>query len=111
MAAFFKANKQSETISPSFLSAKVLGRYVKKNALFAIVAAVLGLWALQIVFSYLSELDSLSDTYTTSEALSTFGTMASSRSSETTMSAVPAMALTFSAALSPSPALRTIWVA
>nr|WP_188211238.1 MULTISPECIES: LPS export ABC transporter permease LptG [Psychrobacter] len=69
MAAFFKANKQSETISPSLLSAKVLGRYVKKNALFAIVAAVLGLWALQIVFSYLSELDSLSDTYTTSEAL------------------------------------------
>lgn len=69
MAAFFKANQQSETISQSFLSAKVLSRYVKKNALFAIVAAVLGLWALQIVFSYLSELDSLSDTYTTSEAL------------------------------------------
>lgn len=68
MATLFNSNKQ-ESVNQSFLSAKVLGRYVKKNALFAIVAAVLGLWALQIVFSYLSELDSLSDTYTTSEAL------------------------------------------
>lgn len=47
----------------------VLGRYVKVNALLAIIAAVLGLWALQIIFSYLSELDSLSDSYTFSEAL------------------------------------------
>ena len=48
---------------------KVLGRYVKINALLAIIAAVLGLWALQIVFSYLSELDSLSDSYTMSDAI------------------------------------------
>lgn len=48
---------------------QVLGRYVKTNALLAIIAAVLGLWALQVLFSYLSELDSLSDTYTMSDAL------------------------------------------
>ncbi len=47
----------------------VLGRYVKINALLAIVGAVLGLWTLQILFSYLNELDSLSDSYTLSEAL------------------------------------------
>ncbi|WP_201529121.1 LPS export ABC transporter permease LptG [Psychrobacter frigidicola] len=48
---------------------QVLGRYVKTNALLAIIAAILGLWALQVLFSYLSELDSLSDTYTMSDAL------------------------------------------
>ncbi|WP_201558732.1 LPS export ABC transporter permease LptG [Psychrobacter sp. 72-O-c] len=48
---------------------KVLGRYVKVNALLAIIGAVLGLWALQLLFSYLSELDSLNDSYTMSEAL------------------------------------------
>lgn len=48
---------------------KVLSRYVKRNALFAIIGAVLGLWALQLVFSYLSELDSLDDNYTIVEAL------------------------------------------
>lgn len=48
---------------------KVLSRYVKINALLAIVAAVLGLWALQILFSYLNELDSLTDSYTMSDAI------------------------------------------
>lgn len=48
---------------------KVLGRYVKINALLAIIASVLGLWALQLIFSYLSELDALTDSYTMSEAL------------------------------------------
>lgn len=48
---------------------KVLGRYVKLNALLAIIAAVVGLWALQVLFSYLSELDALTDSYTMSDAL------------------------------------------
>lgn len=52
-----------------FAHLKVLGRYVKISALLAIIAAVLGLWALQILFSYLNELDSLDDTYTMGEAL------------------------------------------
>ncbi|MDO5768255.1 MAG: LPS export ABC transporter permease LptG [Psychrobacter sp.] len=47
----------------------LLARYVKLNALLAIIAAVLGLWALQVIFSYLSELDSLSDSYTMGQAL------------------------------------------
>lgn len=55
-------NTQSATL-------KLLSRYVKKNALLAIIAAILGLWALQIVFSYLSELDSLDDSYTMADAL------------------------------------------
>ncbi len=52
---------------------KVLSRYVKLNALLAIIGAILGLWALQIFFSYLSELDSLDDSYTMSEALKYIG--------------------------------------
>ena len=48
---------------------KVLSRYVKVNALLAIIAAILGLWSLQILFSYLSELDSLTDSYTMSDAI------------------------------------------
>lgn len=52
---------------PATLS--VLSRYVKMNALLAIIAAILGLWALQLVFSYLSELESLTDSYTMSDAL------------------------------------------
>lgn len=50
-------------------SLKILSRYVKLNALLAIIAAVLGLWTLQIVFSYLAELDSLDDSYTMSQAI------------------------------------------
>ena len=56
-------------VSTQSASLKVLSRYVKKNALLAIIAATLGLWALQIVFSYLAELDSLTDSYTMSQAL------------------------------------------
>ncbi len=61
-AAFKPVSTQSATL-------KVLSRYVKKNALLAIIAAILGLWALQIVFSYLAELDSLTDSYTMSDAI------------------------------------------
>ena len=50
-------------------SLTVLSRYVKLNALLAIIGAVVGLWALQIIFSYLSELDSLDDSYTMGEAI------------------------------------------
>lgn len=47
----------------------VLSRYVKKNALSSILAAVVGLWLLQIVFSYLGELENISDSYTMSDAM------------------------------------------
>lgn len=57
-----KSNRQFDALT-------VLSRYVKRNALLAIIAAVLGLWALQVLFSYLSELDSLTDSYTMSDAL------------------------------------------
>ncbi|TXD96818.1 LPS export ABC transporter permease LptG [Psychrobacter frigidicola] len=60
---------KSHTVHSQSANLQVLGRYVKVNALLAIVAAILGLWALQVLFSYLSELDSLSDTYTMSDAL------------------------------------------
>ena len=56
-------------LSPKPTNLKVLSRYVKINALLAIIAAVIGLWALQLVFSYLSELDSLDDSYTMAEAI------------------------------------------
>lgn len=67
MRSFFQAKTTKFDIQSSNL--KVLSRYVKLNALLAIIAAIIGLWALQIVFSYLGELDSLSDDYTISEAL------------------------------------------
>lgn len=67
-----KSSKNKSKLPP-FMGAttglKVLSRYVKLNALLAIVGAVLGLWALQLLFSYLSELESLDDSYTMSEAL------------------------------------------
>ncbi len=56
-------------LNPKPTNLKVLSRYVKLNALLAIIAAVIGLWALQLVFSYLSELDSLDDNYTMGEAI------------------------------------------
>lgn len=58
---------KNQSIMPANL--KVLSRYVKINALLAIIAAVLGLWTLQLLFSYLSELDSLTDSYTMADAL------------------------------------------
>ena len=56
-------------LAPKPTNLKVLSRYVKLNALLAIIGAVIGLWALQLVFSYLSELDSLDDNYTMGEAI------------------------------------------
>ncbi len=50
-------------------SEKILRRYVKKNALFAIATAVVALWLLQVLFSYLGELDNLSNDYTLINAL------------------------------------------
>ncbi|WP_413519585.1 LPS export ABC transporter permease LptG [Psychrobacter glacincola] len=66
-----KSNSPNPTslLSPKPTNLKVLSRYVKINALLAIIAAVIGLWALQLVFSYLSELDSLDDSYTMAEAI------------------------------------------
>ncbi len=48
---------------------KILRRYVKKNALWAIFTSVIALWLLQAVFSYLGELDNLSESYTVIDAL------------------------------------------
>ena len=42
----------------------ILPRYVIRSALFAMTGAVVGLWLLQIIFAYLSELENLSQTYT-----------------------------------------------
>lgn len=50
-------------------SGQILSRYVKKSALFAMLFAVLGLWALQLVFAYLAELEDFTDTYTYVDAL------------------------------------------
>lgn len=54
-------------------SGKILSRYVKKNAFFAILGAVLALWGLQLLFSYLAELDEVSDSYTYWQALQYIG--------------------------------------
>lgn len=75
MSALFSKspNADSQNANAQFAkkpaNLKVLSRYVKLNALLAIVGAVIGLWALQLVFSYLSELDSLDDSYTMGEAI------------------------------------------
>lgn len=47
----------------------ILANYVKKNSLFSIFAAIVALLLLKLVFDYLSELDSLSDSYTFVDAL------------------------------------------
>lgn len=62
-------SSQGRSTASRSANLKVLGRYVKTNALLAIIAAVVGLWALQILFTYLSELEDLSDSYTMSDAL------------------------------------------
>ena len=54
-------------------SGKTLSRYVKKNAFFAIVGAVIALWGLQLLFSYLSELDAISESYSYWQALQYIG--------------------------------------
>lgn len=68
-SSLFAAKNKGLSLAKLPSRLKVLGRYVKLNALLAIIAAVLGLWGLQVLFSYLSELDSLSDSYTMGEAL------------------------------------------
>lgn len=47
----------------------ILPRYVIRFAFFAMMGAVVGLWLLQMVFAYLSELENLSETYTVKDAL------------------------------------------
>ncbi len=75
MSALFSHTKNANSqnpkskLAPKPTNLKVLSRYVKLNALLAIIGAVIGLWALQLVFSYLSELDSLDDSYTMGEAI------------------------------------------
>ncbi|WP_227428968.1 LPS export ABC transporter permease LptG [Psychrobacter sp. I-STPA6b] len=51
----------------------ILSRYVKKNAFFAILGAIIALWGLQIIFSYLAELEDVSDSYTYWQALQYIG--------------------------------------
>lgn len=69
MRPLFSKSSAMNQLSKMPSNLKVLSRYVKLNALFAIVGAVVGLWALQLVFSYLSELDSLDDSYTMGQAI------------------------------------------
>ena len=69
MRSLFSKSSATDQLARLPSNLKVLSRYVKLNALLAIIGAVLGLWALQLVFSYLSELDSLDDSYTMGEAI------------------------------------------
>ncbi|MGP5541852.1 LPS export ABC transporter permease LptG [Psychrobacter celer] len=69
MRSLFAKTPSAEPLARKPGQLKVLGRYVRRNALLAIIGAVVGLWALQLIFSYLSELDSLDDSYTMSEAI------------------------------------------
>ncbi|MGP5503654.1 LPS export ABC transporter permease LptG [Psychrobacter celer] len=69
MRSLFAKTPSAEPLAQKPGQLQVLGRYVRRNALLAIIGAVVGLWALQLIFSYLSELDSLDDSYTMSEAI------------------------------------------
>lgn len=69
MRSLFAKSPKTIQLAAKPTNLKVLSRYVKLNALLAIIAAVIGLWALQLIFSYLSELDSLDDSYTMGEAI------------------------------------------
>ena len=69
MRSLFSKPSANDQLAQMPSNLKVLSRYVKLNALLAIIGAVVGLWALQLVFSYLSELDSLDDSYTMAEAV------------------------------------------
>lgn len=51
----------------------ILPKYVIRSALLAMLGAVLGLWLLQTIFSYLSELENLNDEYTLMHALEFIG--------------------------------------
>ncbi|UNU74171.1 LPS export ABC transporter permease LptG [Moraxella nasovis] len=46
----------------------ILPRYVMTSVLLAMLGSVVGLWLLQMVFAYLSELENLSDAYTFKDA-------------------------------------------
>lgn len=46
-----------------------LANYVRRSAFFAMGAGVFGLWGLQLLFSYLGEIENLSDTYKVLDAL------------------------------------------
>lgn len=50
-----------------------LSSYVIKIAFFAMIGGVFGLWCLQLVFAYLSELQDISETYSLSQALAYVG--------------------------------------
>ena len=65
MSALFSKSSNSNSSKPNSPSPKlklapkptklrVVSHYVKLNALLAIIGAVIGLWALKLVFSYLS---------------------------------------------------------
>ena len=69
MRSLFAKTPSAEPLAQKPGQLTVLGCYVRRNALLAIIGAVVGLWALQLIFSYLSELDSLDDSYTMSEAI------------------------------------------
>ncbi|EBK2343790.1 LptF/LptG family permease, partial [Salmonella enterica subsp. enterica serovar Enteritidis] len=47
----------------------ILSHYVKKQALFAMTGAIIGLWLLKVVFDYLAELQDLNDHYNYLDAL------------------------------------------
>lgn len=47
----------------------MIARYVMRTVFATMLASVVGLWILQMVFAYLGELDSLTDSYTFMEAL------------------------------------------
>ena len=53
MRSLFAKSAGAGQLAKKPANLKVLSRYVKLNALLAIIAAVVGLWALQLVFSYL----------------------------------------------------------
>ncbi|SUD92025.1 LptF/LptG family permease [Psychrobacter phenylpyruvicus] len=65
----FMKSGDSKTTLTGVKSGKIISRYVKKNALFAMLFAVIGLWALQIIFAYLAELEDISESYTYFDAL------------------------------------------
>ena len=53
MRSLFAKSAGAGQLAKKPANLKVLSRYVKLNALLAIIAAVVGLWALQLVFSLL----------------------------------------------------------
>lgn len=64
-----KKRSDHATAPTGVKSGQILSRYVKKNALLAMLFAVLGLWGLQLIFAYLEQLEKFNDTYTYVDAL------------------------------------------